>query len=197
MSPGCSTPRFSSAPRCWCKRQSEYAGRCPRPNRRASRVWHDRQVGAQLQASAPCKAQLRGSHCSSQTRPATADHGHRGSKAPQGLHFPSQPNLRKGVSATRWRKHGKPAAWISTQQGAVDAGHHQAWFLAAPIGCGQIGQSLRHKGHGHVRIGTASGLGMRAVAAFQRSLALSHRTAATRSRADRCGLAKRLRPHRE
>ena len=53
---------------------------------------------------------------SGQAGPAATDDGHGGQKRPKACIFQASQNLRKGVSATRWRSTGKPAAWISTSK---------------------------------------------------------------------------------
>ena len=62
------------------------------------------------------KASLGCANCSGQAGPAATDDGHAGQKRPKACIFQANQNLRKGVSATRWRSTGKPAAWISTSK---------------------------------------------------------------------------------
>ena len=62
------------------------------------------------------KASLGCANCSGQAGPAATDDGQGGQKRPKACIFQANQNLRKGVSATRWRSTGKPAAWISTSK---------------------------------------------------------------------------------
>ena len=62
------------------------------------------------------KAVLGGANRRSQAGPATTDDGHGRQKRPKACIFQANQNLRKGVSATRWRNTGKPEAWISTSK---------------------------------------------------------------------------------
>ena len=62
------------------------------------------------------KAFLGCANRSSQASPAATDDGQVGQKRPKACIFQASQNLRKGVSATRWRSTGKPEAWISTSK---------------------------------------------------------------------------------
>ena len=62
------------------------------------------------------KAFLGGANRRSQAGPAATDDGHGRQKRPKACIFQASQNLRKGVSATRWRSTGKPEAWISTSK---------------------------------------------------------------------------------
>ena len=73
------------------------------------------QLGRGFQ-QADRKAFLGGAYRRGQTGPAATDDGHGGQKRPKACIFQANQNLRKGVSATRWRSTGNPAAWISTSK---------------------------------------------------------------------------------
>ena len=63
-----------------------------------------------------CKAFLGCANRRSQAGPAATNDGHGRQKRPKACIFQASQNLRKGVSATRWRSTGKPEAWISTSK---------------------------------------------------------------------------------
>ena len=62
------------------------------------------------------KTRLGCANRSGQASPAATNDGQGRQKRPKACIFQASQNLRKGVSATRWRSTGKPAAWISTSK---------------------------------------------------------------------------------
>ena len=82
-------------------------------------VDHPSGTAAQLRGGfeqAHRKAILGCANRCGQTSPTATDDGHAGQKRPKACIFQANQNLRKGVSATRWRSTGNPAAWISTSK---------------------------------------------------------------------------------
>ena len=64
------------------------------------------------------------------------------SKPPQRLHLPRQPQLAQGRERDALVQHLKARGFDFAQQGAVDAGHHEAGFLSAAVGRRQQGQGF-------------------------------------------------------
>lgn len=88
-------------------------------------------------------ALLHGRNRCGQSGPARADDGEvfrsqtvqrRGLKTAQGLHLPSQPKFAQRRQRHALFEHREFLGFDFTQQGAVNAGHHQAWFLGLLVG---------------------------------------------------------------
>src|SRR6476661_3184472 len=77
-----------------------------------------------------------------QPPPTTANFTAQSSHAAQGLDLPGQPELAQRREAHALVQHLEAIALDLAQQRAVDAGHHQARLLAAPVLGRQQGQRL-------------------------------------------------------